>query len=67
VNLDERPAQARIRWPWPEDDSGTRGERPVGLRDLLTDVVYERDGAGLVADGLYVGLDGHGGHLFVVD
>ena len=67
INLGGQPAQARIRWPWRGDDRRTRGERPVCLRDLLTDVVYERDGAELVADGLYVGLDGHCAHLFVVD
>lgn len=67
VDLGGQAAQARIPWPWPEDGPEVRSGRPVGLRDLLTDTVYERDGAELLREGLYVGLDPYGGHLFAVD
>jgi hypothetical protein len=36
---------------------------PLEFTDLLTDSVYERDGAGVAADGLYVALDGWDRHL----
>jgi hypothetical protein len=67
VNLGDRTAQARIAWPWSGDGDAPVGGRPVVLRDLLSDTVYERDPADLVVDGLYVALDGYGGHFFVVD
>jgi hypothetical protein len=67
VNLGGEAAQSRIHWPWPEDGGPERSGRPLGLRDLLTDAVYERDSAEVAAEGLYVALDGYGAHLFVVD
>jgi hypothetical protein len=62
VNLHDHPAQARIPLPW--DDLGGR---TWALRDLLRDVSYERDGAGLSDPGLYVELDGWGVHLLTLE
>jgi alpha amylase-like protein len=62
VNLSARPAQARVRFPWP-DLAGGR----LTLADALTDEVYERDGGEAVDPGLYVDLPGWGVHFLAVD
>jgi hypothetical protein len=60
VNLSESPAQGRVPVPW-EDLDG----RTWRLTDLLAEKVYERPGSELMHPGLFVGLDGWGGHLLL--
>jgi hypothetical protein len=45
--------------------SGLAG-RSFQLRDLLSDVVYEREGDGLAGHGLYLDLPAWGHHVFDV-
>jgi hypothetical protein len=52
VNLSDAPAQARVRLPWTD-----LAERNWQLGDRLDDRSFERAGAELATDGLYVGLD----------
>ncbi len=59
VNLSGRPAQARVRLPWPE----LAGEE-WQLEDLLDGQAYGRSGAELLDPGLYVDLPAWGSHLF---
>ena len=59
VNLSGRPAQARVRLPWPE----LAGEE-WQLEDLLDGQAYGRSGAELLDPGLYVDLPPWGAHLF---
>ena len=59
VNLSDRPAQARVRLPWPD----LAGEERQ-LEDLLDGQTYGRAGAELVDPGLYVDLPPWGAHLF---
>lgn len=58
VNLTEDRADGMVRLPW-TDLVG----KAVTFTDLLCGAVYERDGTGLEAEGLYVALDGHGAHI----
>lgn len=57
VNLAETPAQGRVRL----DRMPPAGR--VVLTDLLGGGVFERDGAELTGEGLYVGLEGFGFHV----
>jgi hypothetical protein len=57
VNLSSGYAQARIALPWA--DVGSSSWR---LHDLANGATYERDGATLATEGLYVGLRGWGLH-----
>ncbi|MGW6022201.1 alpha-amylase [Streptomyces sp. NPDC055099] len=61
VNLSEHQAQARIRLPW--SDLGPGAYELVGLLDAER---YERSGAELTADGLYVDVPPWGTHLLSV-
>ena len=61
VNLSDRRADCQIPLDWPELPG-----RTWQLHDLLTDVVYERDGAGLGSPGLYVALEPGEANLFVL-
>ncbi len=58
VNLSDAPAQARVRLPWQDL---TRGS--WRLVDRLTDQSFERDGAELLAEGLYVALEPWASHF----
>jgi hypothetical protein len=60
VNLAAEPAQGHVHPPWPDLAASTM------LTDALTGVSYERDGATLARDGLYVELPAWGVHLFTV-
>ncbi|GAA2207693.1 alpha-amylase family glycosyl hydrolase [Nonomuraea monospora] len=62
VNLQDRPAQARVPLPWPE-----LPDRQWILRDLLTGAVHERAGDSMHTEGLYVELGGWATHVFTVD
>ena len=64
VNLSGERADGRVRLGW--DDLGQEGGRQVGLDDLLSGERYVRDGGALMADGLYVALDGHAVHVLQV-
>lgn len=55
VNLSESPAEGRLMPP-----SGVELPDTVGFTDAFTGVRYDRRGADLAADGLYVGLPGQG-------
>lgn len=61
VNLAPQPAQARLRWPWP-DERGTR----VQLTDLLSRAQHERELDELLGPGLYVELPPWGAHVLSV-
>ncbi|MEV0522325.1 alpha-amylase family glycosyl hydrolase [Streptomyces sp. NPDC050439] len=61
VNLSEHQAQARIRLPW--SDLGQGAYELVGLLDAER---YERSGAELTANGLYVDVPPWGTHLLSV-
>src|SRR3954454_16858392 len=61
VNLSDAPAQARVELPWP--DLGGRGWT---LSDRLGAARFDRDGDDLAREGLYVGLDGWGGHFLAL-
>ncbi|HEX9337436.1 MAG TPA: alpha-amylase family glycosyl hydrolase [Pseudonocardiaceae bacterium] len=61
VNLAEQAAQARIPFPWPD----LAGQEWV-LTDLLHQTVFERDGDGLIAPGLFVSLAPWQSHLLAV-
>jgi hypothetical protein len=58
VNFSPGAAQGRVRPAWP--DAGTRAWR---LEDLLSGAIYERDGAELAGEGLYVDLPAWGAHV----
>jgi hypothetical protein len=51
VNLSGQPAQARIPLDWPDLHG-----RSWQLTDVLTQIVFERDGAELASPGLFVDL-----------
>jgi hypothetical protein len=61
VNLSDQPAQARVELPW--DD--LQGRRWL-LAEALGDATYERDGAELTGEGLFVALEGWRWHLLSV-
>ena len=61
VNLSDRPAQARVELPW-SDLPGRRWR----LSELVGDAEYERDGAELAGEGLFVALDAWRWHLVSV-
>ncbi len=61
LNLTDHGADGRVRLPWND-----LGATTLHLTDLLTAAQYERDAAGVAADGLYVALDGAAAHLFRV-
>ena len=52
VNLSDAPAQARVRLPW-NDLAATTWQ----LDDRLSGALFERGGADLTSEGLYVGLE----------
>jgi hypothetical protein len=58
VNLSDTPAQARVRLPW----SGL-AERSWTLTDRLSGEAFDRDGADMADNGLYVALDGWAAHF----
>jgi hypothetical protein len=58
VNPTPARADGRVQLPWTE-----LGGRTLALEDLLSGQRYERDGAELASEGLYVALDGHAVHL----
>jgi hypothetical protein len=62
VNLSAAPAQARVRFPWPE-----LAGRRWRLRDVLACENYDRDGSEMVDPGLYVNLRPWGFHFFAVE
>ncbi|GAA2253028.1 hypothetical protein GCM10010145_20980 [Streptomyces ruber] len=64
VNHSGRPAQGRIRPPWPELADGT-GD--TDLLDLMDGARYVRSGSELAGPGLFVDLDAWGGHVFAVE
>ncbi len=61
VNLAGRPAQARIPLPWPALAGAS-----WRLTDLLDGRVFDRAGAELAGDGLYVDLPAWGAHVLAV-
>jgi len=61
VNLAGHRSQARIALPWP-----ALAGRDWRLIDLLDGRVFDRDGDGMIADGLYVDLPPWGHHLLAV-
>jgi hypothetical protein len=60
VNLSGAPAQGRVHLPWGELQGGSAWR----LHDRLSDAVYDRDGAEISEQGLYVGLASWNCHLF---
>jgi hypothetical protein len=60
VNLTEERADGRVIWPWAGDGS----DAAIELHDLLSGARFERDGATVSSEGLYVGLDRCSAHLF---
>jgi hypothetical protein len=61
VNFAAHEGQARIRMPFASSAGAV-----YKLRDLLADKAYERSGAELSSEGLYVDLPGWGTHVFAV-
>lgn len=61
VNYAANQSQCYVRLPFPE-----LGSRSVRLEDLIMPVVYDRDGSGLVSQGLYLDMPGWGYHVFEV-
>lgn len=59
VNLSDTPSQGQVKIPWQEVAGKT-----WRLADLLSDVVYDRDGGAISSSGLYVGLEPWGSNLF---
>jgi glycosidase len=59
VNLTGAPAQGKVHLPWSDPQ-----ENAWRLRDCLSDAVYDRDGAEMSRQGLYVGLEPWKYHLF---
>jgi hypothetical protein len=57
VNLSDARADGLLRLPWPDLDG------PCALVDLLSGDVFERDGADIAVNGLYVALDPDAVHL----
>lgn len=55
------PSQSQCFVRWPEADVGHGIWR---LHDCLSDAVYDRDGADLVARGLFLDLPAWGYHVF---
>lgn len=60
VNLSDRPVQARVRVPWANAGGGN-----WRLVDVLSSVIYERDGDEMRSPGLYVELGPWDYHFFV--
>jgi hypothetical protein len=56
VNLSDEPADGRVRLP-------DVGPGAIVMTDVLSGERYDRDGATIAADGLYVALPPHGIHL----
>jgi hypothetical protein len=61
VNLSDEPSQGRVEVPW-DDLQGRRWR----LSEVLGDAAFDRDGADLAGDGLFVALDGWRWHLLSV-
>jgi hypothetical protein len=57
LNFGDRPAQARVRPPWPSAGASWR------LTDLLDGRIFDRDGDELAEAGLYADLPGWGCHV----
>jgi len=58
VNLSDARADGRVQLRWTDLE-----RRAIGFHDLLSGQRFERDGAALAREGLYVALDGHGMHV----
>jgi hypothetical protein len=61
VNYAAHQSQCRVRLPWPDLDG-----RNIHLKDALSPAAYDRDGAPLLSQGLYLDLPPWGRHVFVV-
>ncbi len=61
VNGSDAPAQGRVRLPWPD-----LGGRTWTFTDMLDGTTFDRDGNGMLNDGLYVERPGWGIHLLRV-
>ena len=59
VNLSDRPAQARVRAPWPD----VHGEK-LRLVDGFSDATFERSGDEIQGEGIYVELQPWAYHFF---
>ena len=59
VNLSDSKSEGHVKIPWQEVAGKT-----WHLADLLSDVVYDRDGGAISSSGLYVGLEPWGSNLF---
>lgn len=59
VNYASYRGQALIRFPFPEVEG-----QEVWLHELMQDVIYQREGTGLIRQGLFADLPGWGYHLF---
>lgn len=62
VNYAATDSQCYLRLPFPE-----LAKKRVRLRDLMSEAVYERDGAALLSSGLYLDLPAWGYHCFLVE
>jgi len=62
VNYSGAEGQCYVRLPFPE-----LTRRRVRLRDLMSDAVYERDGATLTSQGLYLDLPPWGYNVFALE
>ncbi|GAA4942630.1 alpha-amylase [Actinoplanes utahensis] len=62
VNFGDRPAQARVRLPWPG-----LATRSWELTDLLDGRVFDRDGDELSREGLFVDLPPWAAHVLAVE
>jgi glycosidase len=58
VNLSDAPAQGRVRLPW-----GGLADRAWTLTDRLSGQAFDRDGADMADEGLYVALNGWAAHF----
>ncbi|HKA03537.1 MAG TPA: hypothetical protein VKD67_04390, partial [Acidimicrobiales bacterium] len=58
INFSGAPAQGRVRVPWTD-----LGGRTLTLVDVLEGVTYERDGAQMMSDGLYVDRPAWASHV----
>jgi hypothetical protein len=61
VNYSDHQSQARVRLPWVVSDRET-----IQFDDLVEQITYDRAGAALASQGLYVDLPAWGIHVFSV-
>jgi glycosidase len=62
VNYAGNQSQCRVPLPFPEI-----GRQTVRLRDLMSSVVYDRDGSELLSAGMYLDLPPWGYHVFTIE